>query len=209
MKRFIYTIILVFTVILSFTSCNNEKMYIVNNGGYWDTLYIHEYEQNREIKYKFEYHRGNGDIYIIESPIEAYNPNFDDNKLGPLEKYQYIDRRIFITEGAIDLIMEDNDVSNSDKEYIKKAYKEILLKKYLSTPERSIRKCIEDMKYYENEIKFIKEKNKNEECDQFEIESDNWTIEHDNKEYNKAKGLLDFWMKQYPDIDTAKIMIDE
>lgn len=197
-----FTLIFMLVTMFTITSCNSNdgKMFIVEDkpgatdymgASRFDTLFIHEQIQpDKSIKYTFEYRRWCHDIYIVEDYVTAYDKYGKRiSQFGFVINIPHVRSRI---DNIIGRIMEDNNVSEDDKSYIKAAYKQIYLENYLVFPERCIYKLVEEVNSYKLSI---------EKCDP----KDEDKLNEFRQLYNESKKWLDIYMGMYPNVDTANV----
>lgn len=182
-------------VMMAITSCNsnNEKMFIVEEEpisidymgpSIFDTLFVHEQIQpDKSIKYTFEYRNSDHDIYIVESCTTVYGKN--GKKLG-FNKFLVVRSMV---ENMIDKIMEDDNVSEDDKLYVKAAYRQIYLNNFFPHGERMIYNLKIEIDRYKNEME----------------EGDPELYDIYKESYDSDIKMLKEYMKEYPDVDTADV----
>lgn len=199
MKKIIFAFMLMLVTMFTMTSCdsNDEKMFIVEEKpvsiydmgpSRFDTLFIHEQIQpDKSIKYTFDYRNWKHDIYTVEDLATAYNKHGKRISFSSFDiiNIEYVRTRV---ETIIDRIIEDDNVSEDDKSYIKAAYRQIYLNNYLPFGERTI---------YNLKIEIDRDKNGMVEDPEF--------YDMYKKSYDENIKLLDMYMQWFPNVDTANV----
>lgn len=147
MIKMFFTLMLMLVSMFTITSCdsNNGKMFIVEDKpvdidymgpSRFDTLFVHEQIQpDKSIKYTFELRRSWHDIYTVEDCTTVYDKNGKEVDFNRYDANGYpsavsIELVTMYVDDIIGRIMEDDNVSEDDKAYVKAAYRQIFNHKW-------------------------------------------------------------------------------